>query len=100
MSGEQMVAELQQTVKQLLAHGARLPKVLMLFVKDMLFIDGAILHLAPDIDLMAEVATIAGTITERRRDLQQRREVIREKMEEQRRSGSIREMRRSLRRRG
>ena len=69
MSGEEMVAELQQTVKQLLAYGARLPKVLMLFVKDMLFIDGAILHLAPDIDLLGEIATIASTITERRRDI-------------------------------
>ncbi len=136
MSGEQMVAELQQTVKQLLAHGARLPKVLMLFVKDMLFIDGAILHLAPDIDLMAEVATIAGAITERRRDLiaeemgldpedlvvdldaiaavlgsqegqkvsyrdlQQRRNDIREKLEGERRPGSMRQLRRSLRRPG
>jgi ubiquinone biosynthesis protein len=69
MSGEEMVAELQQTVKQLLAFGARLPKVLMLFVKDMLFIDGAILHLAPDIDLLGEIATIASTITDRRRDV-------------------------------
>jgi ubiquinone biosynthesis protein len=69
MSGEQMVAELQRTMKQLLAYGARLPKVLMLFVKDMLFIDGAILHLAPDIDLMAEIAVIASTITEKRRDV-------------------------------
>ncbi len=69
MSGEEMVAELQRTMKQLLAYGARLPKVLMLFVKDMLFIDGAILHLAPDIDLMAEISMIASTITERRRDV-------------------------------
>ncbi|MHB1854602.1 MAG: ABC1 kinase family protein [Acidimicrobiales bacterium] len=68
MSGEEMVAELQQTVKQLLAYGAKLPKVLMLFVKDMLFIDSAILHLAPDIDLMSEIAMIANTITEKRRD--------------------------------
>ncbi|MHB1447296.1 MAG: ABC1 kinase family protein, partial [Acidimicrobiales bacterium] len=46
----------------------KLPKVLMLFVKDMLFIDSAILHLAPDIDLMSEIAMIANTITEKRRD--------------------------------
>jgi ubiquinone biosynthesis protein len=68
MSGEEMVVELQRTMKQLLAYGARLPKVLMLFVKDMLFIDGAILHMAPDIDLMGEIAMIANTITERRRE--------------------------------
>jgi ubiquinone biosynthesis protein len=36
-----------------------MPKELMLFVKDMLFLDGAIATLAPDIDLFAEITKIA-----------------------------------------
>jgi ubiquinone biosynthesis protein len=91
----------------------------MLFVKDLLFLDGAMATLAPDVDLFAEITAIAAyfathhgdriardvgidpreieldltgmkasmglapeveTITHR--DLQQRREIIRKRMEE------------------
>ena len=45
--------------KALLAYGARMPKELMLFVKDMLFLDGAIATLAPDVDLFAEITQVA-----------------------------------------
>ena len=44
-------------VKALLGYGARMPKELMLFVKNMVFLDGAIATLAPDLDLFAEIAT-------------------------------------------
>lgn len=60
LSGEQLVAEIQDVLKGLLAHGARMPKHLMLYVKNFLFIDGAIATLAPDIDLFAEVTRIYG----------------------------------------
>ena len=43
-------------VKALLGYGARLPKELMLYVKNMVFLDGAIATLAPDLDLLAEIA--------------------------------------------
>lgn len=56
MSQEEMVAELQRVVKSLLAMGARLPKVLMLFVKNLVFFDSAIAHLAPELDIFAEIA--------------------------------------------
>jgi ubiquinone biosynthesis protein len=36
-----------------------MPKELMLFVKNMVFLDGAIATLAPDLDLFAEIAHIA-----------------------------------------
>jgi len=36
-----------------------MPKELMLFVKDLLFLDGAVATLAPGIDLLGEVALIA-----------------------------------------
>ena len=59
MEPDQLVAELQRVVKALLGYGAQLPKELMLFVKNMIFLDGAIARLAPDLDLMAEIAHVA-----------------------------------------
>ena len=54
-----MIAEIQRVVKALLGYGARMPKELMLFVKNMVFLDGAIASLAPDLDLFAEIANIS-----------------------------------------
>ena len=52
MSADELVQEIRELTKSLLGYGARLPKELMLFVKDMLFLDGAIATLAPDVDLL------------------------------------------------
>ena len=122
LTGDELVSEIQRTIKALLGIGAKLPKELMLFVKNMVFLDGAIATLAPDIDIIGEVAHVAETIAVRHgerimselgmefdptwsadvsgfkaslgltdevesityRDLQQRREVIRERLESQR----------------
>lgn len=59
LTPDQLTAEIQRMVKALLGAGARLPKPLMLFVKNLVFLDGAIATLAPDLDLFAEIATIA-----------------------------------------
>jgi ubiquinone biosynthesis protein len=59
MTPDELVEELQRVVKALLGYGARMPKELMLFVKNMVFLDGAIAALAPDLDLFAEIAHIA-----------------------------------------
>ncbi|HKY67071.1 MAG TPA: AarF/UbiB family protein [Acidimicrobiales bacterium] len=59
MSGEQLVGELQGIIKALLGLGAHMPKELMLFVKNMVFIDGAIATLAPDLDLFGEIAQLS-----------------------------------------
>jgi ubiquinone biosynthesis protein len=59
LTPDELVAEMQRSVKTLLALGARLPKELMLFVKNLMFLDGAIATLAPDLDLFAEVEAIA-----------------------------------------
>ncbi len=56
---EEMVAELQRIIKALLAYGARMPKSLMLYVKNLIFIDGAIARLAPELDMFAVVTDIA-----------------------------------------
>ena len=59
MTGEQLVTEVQRVVKALLGYGARMPKELMLYVKNLVFLDGAIAKLAPDLDLLNEIATIS-----------------------------------------
>jgi ubiquinone biosynthesis protein len=59
LSADQMVKEVQRVVKALLGYGARMPKELMLFVKNLVFLDGAIATLAPDLDLIGEVASIS-----------------------------------------
>ena len=63
LSGEELVAELRAIVKELLGYGARMPKELMLFIKNMVFLDGAIASLAPNLDLFAEIASIATYFT-------------------------------------
>ena len=59
LTADELVAEMQRSVKALLALGARMPKELMLFVKNLMFLDGAIATLAPDLDLFAEIEAIA-----------------------------------------
>jgi ubiquinone biosynthesis protein len=59
MSADELVNELQQSIKTLLSLGAKMPKELMLFVKNLVFLDGAIATLAPDLDLFAEFEAIA-----------------------------------------
>jgi ubiquinone biosynthesis protein len=59
LTPDELVAEIQKMVKQLLAYGARLPKILMLFVKNLVFLDGAIATLAPGLDLFAEITHLS-----------------------------------------
>jgi ubiquinone biosynthesis protein len=65
LTGEELVAEVQRVVKALLGYGARMPKELMLYVKNMVFLDGAMARLAPDLDLIGEIAKISMTFAER-----------------------------------
>jgi ubiquinone biosynthesis protein len=59
LTGEQLVGEIQEIIKGLLGVGAKFPKELMLFVKNLVFLDGAIARLAPDLDLFSEIAEIS-----------------------------------------
>ena len=59
LSPEELTGEIQRVIKALLGYGARMPKELMLFVKNLVFLDGAIATLAPDLDLFAEIAQIS-----------------------------------------
>ena len=65
MTAEELTAELRDLTKKLLAYGARMPKELMLFVKDIVFLDGAVATFAPDVDLLGEVAGIAAYFASR-----------------------------------
>ncbi len=65
LNGEELVAEVQRIVKALLAYGAKLPKELMLYVKNMVFLDGAISRLAPDLDIIGELTNISMTFMAR-----------------------------------
>jgi ubiquinone biosynthesis protein len=65
LNGEELVQEVQRIVKSLLAYGAKLPKELMLYVKNMVFLDGAISRLAPDLDIIAELTNITMVFTQR-----------------------------------
>lgn len=58
MSGEELVREIQDVLKGLLRLGAKLPKNLMLYVKGMLFFDGAITLFAPDVNLFDELGRV------------------------------------------
>ena len=59
MSQEQLVGEIQKITKALLGFGAKIPKILMLYVKNLVFLDGAIASLAPDLDLLAEFSELS-----------------------------------------
>jgi ubiquinone biosynthesis protein len=59
LTAEELVGEVQRIVKALLGYGARMPKELMLYVKNLVFLDGAIARLAPDLDLLGEITNIS-----------------------------------------
>jgi ubiquinone biosynthesis protein len=59
LTQEQLVGEIQRVIKALLGYGARLPKILMLYVKNLMFLDGAIARLAPDLDILGEFANLS-----------------------------------------
>jgi ubiquinone biosynthesis protein len=59
LSRDELVSEMNRIVKALLGYGARMPKELMLFAKNMVFLDAAIANLAPDVDLFGEITHLA-----------------------------------------
>lgn len=58
LSAEELTSQIRDVTKALLGYGARMPKELMLYVKDMLFLDGALAVMAPDIDMIGEIVAI------------------------------------------
>ena len=68
LSAHQLVEEIRDVVKKLVGYGARMPKELMLFVKNLLFLDAAIATLAPDLDLIGETMQVAQYFAQRHGD--------------------------------
>ena len=68
LTADEMVAELRDVTKALLGYGARLPKELMLFVKDILFLNGSMATLAPDVDILGEILAVVTYFTARHGD--------------------------------
>ena len=68
LTADQMVDELREVTKALLGYGARLPKELMLFVKDILFLNGAMATMAPDVDILGEILAVMTYFTEHHGD--------------------------------
>jgi ubiquinone biosynthesis protein len=59
LDADELVAEFQRVTKALISYGARIPKELLLFVKNLVFLDGAMATLAPDLDLLGEIQRLA-----------------------------------------
>jgi ubiquinone biosynthesis protein len=55
----ELVEEVNRLIKAMLGYGARMPRELMLFAKNMVFLEGAIATLTPELDLFAEITHIA-----------------------------------------
>lgn len=58
MDADELTRQIREMTKALLGYGARMPKALMLFVKDMLFIDNAMATMAPDVDVLGQMVAI------------------------------------------
>jgi ubiquinone biosynthesis protein len=58
MSADELVTEMREITKKLLGYGARAPKELMLFVRNMMFLNSATAVLAPDLDMLQQMMSI------------------------------------------
>lgn len=65
MSAHELVTEIREIVQKLVGYGASIPKELMLFIKNLLFLDAAIATLAPDLDLIGETFQVATYFAQR-----------------------------------
>ncbi|NNN20281.1 MAG: AarF/ABC1/UbiB kinase family protein [Acidimicrobiaceae bacterium] len=59
LTPEELSAQVREITKALLGYGAKMPKELMLFIKNMLFLDSSMPKYAPDVDIFAEITSLA-----------------------------------------
>ena len=62
---DQMLFEMRRVTKALVEHGPRLPKEVVLFMKDFMFLDASIATLAPDLNVVAEMLHLSQYFMER-----------------------------------
>jgi ubiquinone biosynthesis protein len=65
LAPEDMALQMRETMNRLVAHGAKLPKELFLYIKGMVYLNGAVSALAADVDMFAEMMHIYGVFMER-----------------------------------
>lgn len=65
LSPEDLATELQNLSKTLLGSGAKLPKPLMLWAKNIVFVDATIGEIAPETDLIGVLSEVAGGFVQR-----------------------------------
>jgi ubiquinone biosynthesis protein len=58
MTPEELAKQQREVLARLVAHGARLPKELYLYVKGSVYLNGAIAALAADVDMIGEMGHI------------------------------------------
>jgi ubiquinone biosynthesis protein len=68
LTPDEMALQMREMLHRLVEHGAKLPKDLFLFMKGMVYLNGAISSLAADIDMFAELAHIHEQFLDTRRD--------------------------------
>ena len=65
LSEEEFIDEFRSLIKGLLAEGARIPKELMLFVKNFAYLSSVMQELDPEMDLLQEFLEVASTFFSR-----------------------------------
>jgi ubiquinone biosynthesis protein len=63
MSAELLATTMRDLLTKFVAHGARLPKALFLFMKGAAYLSGATSTLAPDVDILGELEYTMGYLT-------------------------------------
>lgn len=63
LTPDELTAQVREITKALLGYGARMPKELMLFIKNMLFLDSSMPKYAPDVDIFSEIVAMAAYFT-------------------------------------
>ena len=68
LSPDDMAKQMRETMNRLVAHGARLPKELFLYMKGMVYLTGAITAVAADVDIFGEIGYLYEVIQARNGD--------------------------------
>jgi ubiquinone biosynthesis protein len=55
LSPEAMGLQMRETMQRLVAHGAKLPKEMFLYIKGMVYLNGAVSSVAADVDMFEEM---------------------------------------------
>ena len=63
MTADELAKQQREVMKRLVAHGARLPKELYLYIKGSVYLNGAIIALAADLDMISEMGHIVELFT-------------------------------------